>query len=86
MEESIPKPKMTEAEAMEMIEKGSKDFIEIVKKIESGPKLTQNHYGQYMTVLSALATDKNTASYYAGCLVLAGANRQGVVSALKLLF
>lgn len=52
------------------------DMNEVVNEIESRMPTTQNHYGSYLS----LATTKNAAVY----LILAGANRNGVIAALKI--
>jgi hypothetical protein len=55
----------------------------IVKELESQPKLTKNHYGQYMSILSKY--EGKQRKVYAAALIIAGANREGVNEALNLL-
>ena len=56
-----------------------------VATIESGPQITQNHYGRYLTLLATLAKgDRRMTFVVALALVAAGANREGVASAVKL--
>lgn len=61
------------------------DMKDAVTKIESGFKTTQNNYGNYMQLLSTLAKDKQTAQIMAMAMIRAGANRQGVSSALQVM-
>ena len=70
----------------ELISELAGDLKEMVQQIEARPKTTQNHYGQYMGLLSGMAKNKGHAQIIAAALIEAGANRQGVVSALKLSF
>jgi hypothetical protein len=75
------------AEALRLIREAAPDFIPAVQDIEKSIKTTQNHYGRYASVISQLAKgDKNKSFFYGACLIEAGANRQGVIDALKILF
>lgn len=61
---------------------GEKDYNDIVSQIESIEKsipITKNHYGSYMAILSK-APDKRL---YANLLIILGANKQGVLDALR---
>ena len=61
------------------------DLKEVVLTIEKSPKTTQNHYGRYMSLLSSLSHgDARMSKIIALALIKAGANRQGVASALQL--
>lgn len=60
------------------------DMRPLVQAIEAQPPTTQNHYGQYMAVLSRHAP--NTAITMALCLCMAGANRDGVRQGYKAAF
>ena len=54
-----------------------------VDKIESSIKTTQNHYGRYMSILGGF--NSNQINLISLALIEAGANRGGVLSALKVL-
>jgi len=57
----------------------------MVESIEKSIKTTQNHYGRYMSLLTSLAKgDNRKAKLFAAAMIEAGANKQGVASALKL--
>jgi len=65
----------------------AEDFKPTVSKIESGPKTTQNHYGRYMSLLSTLSDGNHgKAKLFRLALLKAGANQNGVDSAMKVLF
>ena len=57
-----------------------------VAAIEASVATTQNHYGDYMGLISRFADDIGQARVLAQALILAGANRQGVASALRVSF
>ena len=63
------------------------DMIPLVKEIESGMETTQGHYGKYMQLLSTLAPDSNKVMLFviSHALLVAGANAQGVKSALRII-
>jgi hypothetical protein len=56
----------------------------VVQKIESGPPLTKDNYGAYMTAL-AQTDDKKMRNLLALAMIAAGANASGVACALKLI-
>ena len=58
-------------------------LAETVQEIESRPETTQNHYGDYMALLAKLIERKKTPMFWALCLVVAGANKQGVQDAIR---
>jgi hypothetical protein len=62
------------------------DIINLVKSIESGIKTTQNNYGKYLQILGKY--NKNKAFCYGLALGLIdiGASKEGVNSALKVLY
>lgn len=63
------------------------DLKPLVESIESQPATTQNHYGDYMAVLSMLAKGNlQMGRIIAAALVEAGANSVGVADAVKLSF
>jgi hypothetical protein len=63
------------------------DFKPEVEKIESGIKTTQNNYGRYMSLISTLSKgNKQHAILFSLALNEAGANRQGVADAMRILF
>lgn len=58
------------------------DLEPLVRDIEDSPMTTQNHYGDYMSVLSQ-AGDSDNKRFIALALIDAGANKQGVRDALR---
>lgn len=60
-------------------------FGEIVQEIEAKPLTTKDHYGDYMAAIATLAgPDSRKRMVATGvALVLAGANKDGVRSALE---
>lgn len=62
------------------------DLKPLVDEIEADLlKTTQNNYGRYMTILSTLGSGGETMTRIVGlALIKAGANREGVKSALKI--
>lgn len=70
----------------ELITSLAADFKDDVAKIEGGIKTTQNHYGRYMALLSTMNQNKTTTHILALALIEAGANRQGVLDAYKIMF
>lgn len=78
---------MTTTQLNALVDELAADFKPQVTKIESGIKTTQNHYGSYMQMLSVMAKgDKALGMVFSLALIKAGANREGVNSALKILF
>ena len=73
------------AQQKQMIDGLADDFKESVDAIESGFKLTQNHYGKYMAFISRLAKNNLMGKIIGIALIQAGANAQGVRDALKAL-
>ena len=68
----------------ELIKDLANDFKDTVKAIESGIKTTQDNYGRYGHLLSQLSKgNRRHAEIYALAIIEAGANRNGVLSALK---
>lgn len=60
---------------------------DLVEKIEGSVATTQNHYGDYMSLIHVVAKgDFTTASIIAQALILAGANEKGVNDALRVSF
>lgn len=60
------------------------DFKDTVKAIESGIETTKDNYGRYGQLLSQLSKgNRKHAEIYALAMIEAGANRNGVLSALK---
>ena len=60
------------------------DLKPLVKGLESGMELTKNHYGSYMSILGR-EQDRKRRLILAYCLQQAGANMEGVRSALRVL-
>jgi len=78
---------MTTTQLDALVDDLAADFKPQVTKIESGIKMTQNHYGRYMALLSQMAKgDKHLAMVFSLAMVKAGANRDGIKSALQILF
>jgi len=78
---------MTTTQLDEIINNQTADFKPQVTKIEASIKTTQNHYGRYMSLLSQMAKgDKHLAMVFSLAMVKAGANRDGIKSALQILF
>jgi hypothetical protein len=60
------------------------DFKDTVNAIESGIKTTKDNYGRYGQLLSQLSKgNRNHAEIYALAIIEAGANRNGVLNALR---
>ncbi len=64
----------------------AEELRETVERIEAGPYLTKGHYGEYMALLSAIddPDDQTKRKMIACALMMAGADRDGVASALRL--
>jgi hypothetical protein len=54
-----------------------------VAEIEASIATTQNHYGDYMGLIMRFGDDVDQRAMMARCLILAGANEQGVKDALR---
>ena len=61
------------------------ELVQMVQDIENKPLTTQNHYGNYMHLLTVLIGEGMDKSVCALLLLKANANPQGVKSALKCL-
>jgi RNA binding exosome subunit len=62
------------------------DLVSTVKSIETSIETTQNHYGQYLAILSMYKEKSiSTVMVLTKALIKAGANEEGVHSALSLL-
>jgi hypothetical protein len=71
-------------ELEKLIAELAEDFAPMVKEIEGSLKTTQNHYGRYMALISGLAKgNRGHAKLFAHALIKAGANAQGVASAMQ---
>ena len=63
----------------------AKDLREHVARIEAKPETTQNHYGDYLGLIGIFdGPDGQSRQILAAALIEAGANPQGVKSALKI--
>ncbi len=58
-------------------------LTEFVARVEASVATTRNHYGDYMGVIMTPETMEERRAI-AKCLILVGANKQGVADALKL--
>lgn len=64
----------------------AEDFKFTVAKIEGGIKTTKDNYGSYMNLISTLSKgDSNVAHVISLALIKAGANANGVGSAMRIL-
>ena len=80
--QKIASPDKIEAHIASLAE----DLRPEVKRIEASPATTRGHYGDYMSMLSALAPDSPTMRKLVACALLeAGANVDGVRDALRVL-
>jgi hypothetical protein len=70
-----------------MIDEFSKDpeIVDFVKKTEKSLATTQNHYGKYMSFLTPFSSKPVTLYIMSRALIGAGANAQGVGSALRVI-
>lgn len=68
-----------------LIDELAGDFKPAVQKIEAKIPTTRNHYGDYMGLISSLAKTKQHAQLFAMAMIKAGANRQGIGDALKVM-
>ena len=66
-----------------LIREMADDLRETVTEIEADPHLTKGHYGDYLAILSKFEGPRR--GVVATALVLAGADRDGVAVAIKLL-
>lgn len=56
-----------------------------VKRIEASVKVTQHHYGAYMSLIATIAQDTAMRQLIGLALIRFGANKQGVKSAMQIL-
>jgi hypothetical protein len=78
---------MTSEQLNSLINDLATDFAPMVKKIEAKSiKTTQNNYGDYLRLLGMANGDKVKGNLFALAMIKAGANTQGVGSALKICF
>jgi len=60
------------------------DLRDTVAEIEGGIKMTQDHYGRYMSLIGRLSGgEKDNARLLVSALIKAGANKNGVYSAFS---
>jgi len=75
------------AKLAQLIDDLARDFAEPVSDIESRYATTKNHYGNYMNFITKMSGGNATNSkIIAMALIRAGANRDGVASAMRVLF
>lgn len=77
---TIEDKKVLMEKAIESLAPEAKEAVQIV---ESKLATTQNHYGDYMALLSKF--EGVTRQVFALAMVRNGGNRQGIVSALQIL-
>lgn len=82
---SVSIPLMDNPKLKQLITDLASDFKPSVEKIEGKFATTQNHYGDYMALLSTVAKTKQHALLFGLALKEAGANSQGVNDALKVM-
>ena len=73
-------------EMQQLIKDLAGDLKPEVEKIEASFETTQNHYGNYLSLISQVAKDRPSANVIAHALIAAGANKSGVISAFKILY
>ena len=75
------------AEQKALIDDIAKDLTGIVEMIEGKPETTKDRYGDYMHFINDMAPDNNKKAFniLGLCFIQAGANKQGVASALRIL-
>jgi len=75
---------MTRKEKIEaLVKELAVDLVPAVSKIEASVATTQNHYGDYLSILS-VPKSQTERKLVALALLEAGANRNGIVSAMHL--
>ena len=62
-----------------------KDIVQVVKDIERRYATTQDHYGDYMSFLAPYQSKATALYIISEALVIAGANRNGVNWAVRIL-
>ena len=68
-----------------LISQLAEDFKPSVQQIEAKIATTRSHYGDYMALLSSVAKSKQHAQIFSLAMIEAGANRQGVNDALRVM-
>ncbi len=68
----------------EIVEDLASDLRGAVSEIEGSVKTTQDNYGRYLEIIVGSADDDDTRRLIALALLAAGANRDGVRSAIRL--
>ena len=89
METTLTKPTLTPeekaAKRAELIDGLAEDLKEMIQKIEARPMTTQNHYGDYGSLISGLSKGNKVVAQIIGeACIKAGANATGVANAIKL--
>ena len=84
----MPKAKAKTPDIDAMIADLAKDMRAAVAKIESDKfPTTQNNYGRYLSIITVMAKgDATIGRIIAHALIVAGANRRGVLSAFSIVF
>ena len=67
-----------------MITDLSVDLAPLVQEIENSAKTTQNHYGRYMSIIAQIGANQTNRQIVARALIGAGANVNGVRSAMRI--
>lgn len=67
------------AELKKLVDLVRPEIEPLVKRIEAGPMTTQDHYGDYLQVISVFPQDHQ--KFIVVALLHCGANRNGVASA-----
>lgn len=69
----------------ELIENMRAELEPLVQAIEAKPATTQNHYGDYMSLIATLAQDRTMRTFIGLAMLRMGGNRQGIKSAMQIL-
>lgn len=83
---NIQRKPSREEQIEQLIQDLSEDFKPYVAKIEKSLATTQNHYGNYASIISGNSRNKAEAYLIGKALKRAGANSRGVDSALQVLY
>lgn len=76
-------PENVEKAIQMMVE--DKDIQDIVKDIEGSVMTTKGHYGRYMAAMTPFAQDKASLFVVYMAMLRLGANREGLLWAIKLI-
>lgn len=69
----------------QLVENMRSELEPLVRAIEAKPATTQNHYGDYMSLIATLSQERTMRQFLGLAMIRMGANRQGVKSAMQIL-